>query len=457
MLSKLSNYTKVAGFLALEILAIIAFGLGNSYIFFTILGAVLSIASILVVFKQIKVDGITSFAFFLFPLVVYGLLALLSSFTDDPSYSLGNAKFIIPFCLLFFAVIGYALSINKDFKIKHALVVIYSAIALITVINLLVTMIEFVPFHTVIYKNKYMFYDGAQSELPVSEMAFALMGFKFTEVSIKYFSLFPTLLLSAFVPLFFIKFKEDKKLFVTFLVFGCIGFVSLLVTPTLFTILTDILVIAALLVWVAAVKLHWDKKFKIFLAVLLGLAVIVFIIVLINAQGGSNVLTNLIKNNSVLNRLFNTNKYVKSYNEALLGLFSENKLFGCPSSYFAKCADTTNSWFIDNFLESGLFGSLFFIMFLVIGIRRMIKYYRNSEDQQYEKVLIFGFVISFFAYSLINFDCTPFAFNSDIVPMYESGMFLTVIVLMAYCFGKSDKLQPVEPQKEANEDEEVAI
>ena len=236
--SKAAAISKAIGFLALEILAIVGFGLGNSFIFYSILSVVILGLTIFASVKQINKDGLSSYLFFAFPILIFGVIAAFSYFNKDQAFNLyGGLSCFVPIGLTCFAATGYFLSINKEFKIKTALLVIYSAIALFTLINLFITFIHFSPFHTIIYKNKYIYFDGAPSSAPVSEMAYMLMGFQLSETSIATFSLYPSVLLSAFVPLFFMKFKDDKKTFALYLAFGCLGLISLLFTVSKMSLL----------------------------------------------------------------------------------------------------------------------------------------------------------------------------------------------------------------------------
>ena len=60
----LTTYGTVVGFLCLEVLAFISIYLGHSFLLYGILSLVLVVLLLLVTFRQIKKDGITTFAFF---------------------------------------------------------------------------------------------------------------------------------------------------------------------------------------------------------------------------------------------------------------------------------------------------------------------------------------------------------------------------------------------------------
>ena len=460
----LAAFGKALAFFAMEILAIVAFSLGNSFIFYTIAGLVLAVVSTIITRKQITKDGLSTFAFFLFPIFVYGVLCALSYMRQDTYFDLQGLKVIfIPLGLSAFSAVGYFLSLVKEFKIKYAMIVIYSAIAILVVINLIATITDFGFFHTIVYKGKYLFYDGKISGSSINDMAMSLMGFKMSEVSIRFFSFLPSILLSAFIPLFFIKFNDDKKLFILYLVFGSIGLIALILTPNKWTLVTDALLVAVLTLLVLALKKKWGKRFLIVLGVFGGLVAIGLIIATINAQTGSdNALRSFIAGNSILNKLFNANRIAAPINCALDGLFTTSRVLGTPINIYDYTYKqgllVTGSWLFDSIYVSGLFGLGFFILILVSGIRRMAMYYRNSDDSIQEKVTIIAFVFTFLTYTLVNFDITPFIFKNTVIPMYENGVFLVTIFLLSYCFAKSEKpKENVEETAKENVEENITM
>ena len=457
-----SAFANVVVFFTLEVLAFIAFSLGSSYILFSILSFVLLIFLILVTFRQIKTDGLASFGFFLFPIFIFGVLSALSVFTKDPMFSLGGNAFFIPIGMTCFAACGYLVASIKSFSISKALLVIYSALAILTLINLLATMVEFTPFYTLIYRNKFIYYNGDISEVPISEMAFALLGFSISEVSVEYFSLFPSLLLTAVIPLFFLKFKQNKTIFMLYLGYSVLGLFSLLTTVSKTTLISDVLVFVIVLLVLLFSKLNWKGKVLKIVSIIFGSLFLFGLVVLfLNAQEGASgivsSLQNFISGNSLLNRLFNTNFLAKSYNKILNTLLITNAegdfiyLFGFYPTYNIS---TSGSWLFDNLMTSGLFGFLFFALFLVLGIRQLLIYYRKSGDNMKDKAMIVAFVFCFFVYSIINFDMTPLIFSRTLSPIYLSGPFLVTLFLFSYTSFKTLNVVPaietVQPLKEEN-------
>lgn len=467
--SRLAILSKVIPFIALEVFAILAFNLGNSIIFFAIVLALLTVFTVIFSFKQYNSDGLMSFAFILFPLFIYGLLTALSYFNQDTSYDLhGGLSYLLPVIFILVSFCGYSLSFIKEFKIKTAMVVIYSAIAALTVINLFATLIEFTPFYTLIYNGKYLYYDGAPSALQVSEMAFSLVGFNMVEVSVRYFSLFPTMLLTAFVPLFFIKYNDNKKLYIAYLLFGILGALTLIFTVSIFTAITDVLavILIAVIVGYAKGKIK-GKTIKIAMVVIGVIALLAFILLTIvsqsNASGFVLSIQKALKGNSLLDRLLFTNKFIKPYRTVLDGLFNSYKTFGSPtySTYdFLAGIKPTGSWLFDNFFTSGLFGGLFFIFAIVVGVRRLIIYYKHAEEGQVEKIMVITFILMFLTYTAVNYDMVIPSLVGTLSPVYESGLFMLVMILLTYAFAKSLVYNPKgkkEEKKEEVENEEITL
>ena len=67
-----ASYGTVVAFLCLEVLAFISFSLAHNFILYGSLAIVLAILLFIVTFRQIKKDGIATFAYFGFPLSCSG-------------------------------------------------------------------------------------------------------------------------------------------------------------------------------------------------------------------------------------------------------------------------------------------------------------------------------------------------------------------------------------------------
>ncbi len=443
-----STYGLVVGFLCLEILAFVSFYLGHSFLLYGILSIVLAGLLLLVTFRQIKKDGITSFLFFLFPIFVFALLTALSGFGTKSIGAISVVETVfVPIGLTLFGLSGFLSAYIEKFKIKLALLIIYSALGLFVFINLLITMIYYVPFYTLIYKNSYIVYNGQPSALPIGSMAYMLFGFQVKEVSVNYWSLFPSIGMTTIIPLFFIKFKENKRDFLIYCAISFVCFLSLLFTISTYSLISDLVLILGIAIIVIAAKIHKARPvldgMMIAIGIIFGLLVIVMFI---NAQtnwGFVSGFRNMIAKTSLLNRLFNTNRFASSINVVFQDMFTQMKFFGVPVGGYGYQYDNgvaqelCNMWIFDNAMTSGVFGSLFFIAAIVLGVIKLFKYLKYSEEEGLVKFTIAGYVLGFFVISLFLQDTRPLVNSSLLSPFYTSAPLLISLFLLGYVYNKT--------------------
>ena len=461
------DYGTVMGFLSFEVLAFISFYLGHSFLLYGILSTVLGLLLLLVTLRQIKKDGITTYLFFLFPLVMFGILTALNGFSYYSIGAIGYASGIfVPIAFLFIGLAGFLTSYLPTFKIKYALLVIYVALGLFVLINLFITMIYYVPFYTLKYANSYIFYDGKPSSVPIGKMAYMLYGFSIKEVSLAYWELFPSLLLTSVIPLFFLKIKENKIEFAIYSTLAFIAFLSLLFTINKFTLISDLVLFLGIAIIVVAGKFIKSRQIVNVMMITLGVILVLGItLIFFNAQtnwGFTSGLRNALASKALLNRLFNTNRFIVPINTVMQDILTRFKLFGCPVGgsildYPNGVAQVlSNFWLFDNLMSSGLFGALFFLAALVIGIRRMFKYINDVTEDNYIKYGIAGFVLGFLVMSLMTYNNYPLINYDSMSPFYTSAPLLVVIFLLSYTFNKSllNKAEQKEEKKEEQTKEE---
>lgn len=460
----LTSYGAVVGFLSLEVLVFVSFYLGHSFLLYGILSTVLAILLVLVTLRQVKKDGLTTFAFFLFPLFIYGILTALSKFNSNSIGKISLADTIfIPISLVCFALAGFLTAHIKKFKIRNAMLVIYGALGLFVLINLIITMVYYVPFYTIIYKNSYIVYNGRASVLPIGSMAYMLYGFSIKEVTIEYWSLFPSILFTAVIPLFFIKFKENKRDFIIFLGLALLGFISLLFTISKITLLTDIVLILGITVIILAAKFHKVRPVFDGLVISVGILMMIFFICLfLIAQtnwGFLNSFRALFNKSELLHRIFIGNRYSSKVIVIFEDLFSSFKLFGWQVGYYAYqypngvAQELSNIWLFDNLVSSGLFGALFFMVALVIGIRRLFKYVKYSDENDADKYLIVGYVLGTLAISLLLFNASPLVNSDALSPFFTCSPLLIILFLLGYTSQRTVYLKQEKPEPVVNQDE----
>ena len=452
----------VLAFLSLEVLAFIGFNLGHSFLLFAILSLVLAGLLVGATFRQIKKDGMTTYLFFLFPLVIFGILTALNGFNYYSIGAIGTAQSIfVPIGLLGVGLSGFLSSYLKQFKIKYALLVVYCSLGLFVLINLLITMIYYVPFYTLIYRDYYIFYDGRPSPVSVGNIAYMLYGFKFKEVSLLYWSLYPSILMTAVIPLFFIKFKENKREFLIYAGLAFIAFLSLLFTISKITLITDLVLILGIALIIVGAKFKGSRSILNVMMITVGVIALAFILVLfVNAQtnwGFTSGIRGIISGNGLLDRVFNNNRYSSAVSTVFQDLFSTFKLFGCPvGGIFSDYPNNvpqilSNIWLFDNLMSSGLFGAFFFLGALIIGIRRLFKYLNKGTDEDYVRFTIAGLVLGFLVISMILFDAYPLIYSEKMAPFYTVAPLLLCVFFLGYAFNHTLQLEPNKQEIELEE------
>lgn len=446
-LAPLEKYIIVASFLSLEVFAFIAFSFGSSFILFGALSFALMLLLILFVIKEINVDGVSRTAILFIPLVLYVLLTAIGIYSKYHVYTgdfnIAEVVFV-PIGILSIGVCGYLLSLNKAFKLKTFFIVIYTALALLVFLNLLVNLINFGFFYTIIYKGYYMYFGGLRSSIPVNEMAYTLEGFNFIEVSMDHYVLYPVLLLSSSAFLFFINPKKEKKMFAIYVAFAALGLLSLIFVPSKLGLAGFLIVLVVDLIIFLSRKFEIAKKVVKYGAyvVLIAFILVMVILFIINQSFGSG-LYEVFKNSSLLNRLFISNRFAKAFGPMIANLFVDNRFFGYYeqpiTSFVYKEAHLSGSYVFDNLMTSGLLGALAFLFILLMVIKGFKRYMFNKEENEEYRYrgLLFSFFSVFYLYSLFFNNGEYGIFYNIIKPIYMTGPFMLTVFMMFYVFAKS--------------------
>ncbi|MDR0934912.1 MAG: hypothetical protein LBM03_01230 [Erysipelotrichaceae bacterium] len=439
------SYGQLISFFIFEVLAITAFTLANSIVLYSAIALVSLIFILIVGIKEFKIKETGDFFIFLIPLVVFVALTSFSQFALKNTSLLIN---IISFIGVFsFAMIGFLSKKVSGFKISNALLVIYSSIAILVLISLALTMITYVPFYPLLYRGYDVYFNG--SPFPAYISANQLLGFEFQDVSLEYFSLFPTLLFTSVVALRFLSFKENRQEFIIYLAFAILGFVALLFTLNDVNIITDIAVVLFLLfVTFFPKKGKANMIFKIIFYCALVLTLALLVVFFLNSQSSwesMNPLQNFITANPLLNRLFNGNRISLSIKKILDGSLSSLMLGYNGSSYYIfSNLMLSNSVLFDSLLTSGYIAVFMLVVFGIFVYSSLKKYYLYSSDSKMNKHLITAFAGTFIIYSLLALDMSIETHNDYIVPLTSNPMFLIFIYLVSYSFAAKKRGVPNE-------------
>lgn len=457
--TKTNDRLSIVAFLSLEVLALTAFTFTGSILTYAILGVALFLGIIISSFREIKKDGLLTSIYFFIPLFVYSLMLAVSNFKDSSNSSFSPfEKVFIPFMLVAFSGCGYYFRYFKAIKISTIFTVIYSALALYTVIGFAYSMIQFTPFYPFIYSNSYLYYNGRPSSVAIGDMAYSLMGFSMYEVSIEYFILFPSLLLTSVIALFYISPKSQTRTFVLYCVFTFVAVLALAFMSNVYTLLTSLAIIALIAVVLCYGKLKLKYK------------PIVIVLYVVGALLGLWFLSLLILSQSELAFLDPVRNFISSipfvgkimllgrYRAILDGLFTSSKIFGF--AIIESGVNLSNSWLFDSAMMSGLLGFIALLVFVVFAIVTLLRFFVRSKETIMNKSLLLAFVFAFIGYTFVNGDSTPYVNYSNVIPIWVNGPGLIALFLIGYAtvegylFSKHKEVEE-KPVVEVNEYEKT--
>ncbi len=452
-LSKLHKYSAAISFLAMEIFALLAFSFSGNFVVYGSISLALLILLILFNIAEIKIDGVSSIALFFLPLFLFTVITAFGVYSRSHAYrgDFSDATLVfIPLGLLPMSFAGYLLSIDKTFKISTFLLVIYGALAILCMINLIVNLVNFGAFYTILYKGYHMYYGGVMSEITVDQMAYTLEGLKFIEVKMSHYVLFPTLLLTSSIALLFTS-PKSKKLFVTYCVFTFVAILSLVLVPSKNGLFAAIVVALIDLVIFLLKKFEKTRKpAKIVLYVFLALGGLGFLFIVLNNQTSMGI-HSLTAGNAFLNKLFNSNRIVQLFNPLVTDVFTGEKFLGFAVDNMISQNEVhmSGSFIFDFFMTSGVIGVIAIIFMLVIGYKGFVKYFKSENDDFVSKALLIGFVTFYLIYIGASNSTEYGIYYSVFQPVYMTGPFMIMLFIFSYVLAKGDvkKVEEVKPQE----------
>ena len=435
------KYSAAITFLAFEFFALIAFNYSGSFVLFGSLSLALCLLLILFNIAEIKTKGLSNVALFFIPLFLFVLLTAVGNYNTVHTKVFGHFSWaetvFIPLGLLAMAFNGYLLSIDKNFKLKTFITVVFSALAVYVLINFIYNLISFGAFYPLVYKGYYLYYSGIKSELPVNEFAYVLEGFKFVEVKMAHYVLFPLLLLSSSVMLLFTSPKKEKGYFITYLAFALLALFALIFIPSLLS-LGGIIATALLLLvlYLGKTYVKTRKVFKIVLFILLGLALLGYLFYVIAvATGMSNSFT------GILDRIFNSNRYARRVNPILINLFSISKFLGFYGNQTAPSVidevSLSGFFIFDSFMTSGVIGAFAIFAFIFLGFKSFKKYFYSHKDEFRLQATMLLFLIVFVGYSAFFNEGEYTLYYNVYKPLYLTSPFILMIFMLSYVICKS--------------------
>lgn len=433
MLTRIKNNFSVE-WLIYFFLVFAALNFGNNIYVLVSLSVVANI--FMLIFGKRKINQVNLLTLLLCIIPIFGciIFCCMSSFNLDPNSNFKVVDYVFAFIgCLSVPFLGFQARISGKFNIKTAFKVFYCALAAYMAINFLITLINYGPFYTFIYSDRFLFDYGHIARLPVGKTAYMLLCFKSEVVTAEYFSLFASLLSSAILGAVFVSYKEDKRSFLTFLICGCIGLLCIILTLNkgLIVAYLALALSFALVILFGKRKITFGKTTKIVTFSIVGVISFVYLIFMLNALN-IQPLAQAIESNNFLNKLFNTNRVFVKYRNIVRAM-ADTKVFGGFTGFLIgnDSIVLSGSWLFDMFAIGQVTGWITFIIFVVINFVRYKEYYSKSDNDKVSKILVMSVILIFLVFTLTGYNSTPYFENS----LSKIIFFVTPFYIVLFLFG----------------------
>ncbi len=433
------EYESIGGFLVLELLALVGFGLGGVNLIFQYAGFIIALIATFFAFKNFTKEDLKPILFVGVPLFLMSIFTSFSHYYDCfLSFNI-LAKIGSFLAIISFFAVGLSARRMQSLSYKKVLYCLGGGLALITLISTIITWSQYGLFYPLIHKNAGSYYYDGNLYSILNEMAW-LNGFKISEVSQNYGGTF-ALLSACFLPaLLFIKFKEDKISFLFFAAIGGIGLISILSIPNFYALIVfAIAFLAALFYRFLRNNALAMKILGYSVLVAAGIAaVLIFFAILNNSVKGAH---DTIASASFLDRIFNSNKIMLVGNKIIEAALKPFNLFGINTvqyhdGYIFSKTDiltSSGSFEIEIIREGGIFAFLFFLVFVFFAYEAFARYLKTSKDDNYVKVILLTFVVAFVLYSTICYEIFPLTHSeTSYYPFTQSLSFYLVLFIIGF-------------------------
>jgi|GEM_PF-1025252 len=432
--SYVKKYGSLVTFLVIEILLFTSLNLANYGIIYRYIGFFLAIALIpFPILANKQGDWLDFFGLFL-PLFVFAVFMVMS-----PLYSLyledllGNISILLG--IVSFLFMGYALSKNKDFPIEKALMAIFGGLAALLGVSFLITMYRYAPFYVINYIGKVIYYDG--EVYYIAEEAKWLYAFSIKEVNLAHFGLYSVVVSSVIGGLLFVKPKQKRKLDLFWLAVAVLGLLTLALLPNISAAKWLLPPLAIMLI----IRFYprGKKAMQILNYVLLALAGVAAAGILffaLRSFGGTGI-QNFISANPLLDKLLNNGRvypfasvFGNMFSYPFGGLYD---IYGSPTTI----VESTSSFLFDTLYQGGIFAFAGLVIFLVVAAFSLVRYFKKSSDSPLVKGLIISFLLSFFIYSMFNYQYVQMIHELDLrykSPFASDLLLLISVFLIGYTF-----------------------
>ena len=227
--------------------------------------------------------------------------------------------------------------------------------------------------------------------------------------------------------------KKERNEFIIAAAIGAVGLLTLLIIPNL-----KALLVLALASSFAFIYKYLSEKPKVLKCVgysfvaIVGLAVLFFVVALINAAVG-------FKFGGVLARIFVDNKIMSGPSNVFAVIFSKglNNFLGFQVSLSNDkvLLVDTHIFEVELLAEVGVPGTFLFIGFVIMMGYFMYKYIRKSDDNKQIKTTLVVMILSFFMFASFSW-ASIIAPHDELsyVPFLRSSILLVILFLLGYMY-----------------------
>lgn len=434
------EYEVIGAFLVLELIALTCFGFGGIDSIFHYAGFIVALIATFFAFRNFHKED-------LMPIVLLGIpllgMAIFTSFGNLFSGSGILANLGAFLGLISFLALGLSARRNKSFNTRTLILCFAIGLGLITLIGTFCTWVQYGFFYPLIHKDAPNYYYNGELYSISNEMGW-LWHFKLFEVSQRYGGLFAILCASFLPALLFIKYKENRVLFVSLLAVSGIGLLSIITIPNLYAIIFIAVSYAVALFYrFLRNKEIAVKIVRIAIPAVFGVAVAFLLAAILNlsVEGFANT----VANNSFLNRLFNTNGLMNEFNAIMSAALKSSNIFGIHMYDLTTdiAYSSTRAFEIEILREGGIIAFILFIVFVVVAFETFSRYLKDSKDKDYIKVIFLTILVSFVLYCTFCCDVRPITHykTTFYVPVTRSLPFLLMIFIIGFTTLPNGKIE----------------
>jgi hypothetical protein len=171
------------------------------------------------------------------------------------------------------------------------------------------------------------------------------------------------------------------------------------------------------------------------------LALLFFILALINAATGFHILPRIFVNNGIMQNIVPVLKavFAKNYD-------GSTNLFGLVPNLLANeeaLFSNTGVFEVELLKEVGLFGALVFVGFVVYIGFLAFKYLKNSKDEGSVKVILIVILLAFFIFESLFHTIKVQVHGESYNTFLRSPLTLVILFIMGYIISDSHKKEEV--------------